>query len=162
SVPFIVYHCMLAVDSATYSACGTQTNACKKGAQLPVASSFSSATTCTCARDPLTSLPAGVPLPADSPAPKLETSEANDRYGSALVRGDFNGDQIPDLAVGVPNENIAGFEGPSGIVMLYYGTAEGLYPWTWITQGSLGVSTAGDQFGASLAAADFDDDGYDD
>lgn len=84
---------------------------------------------------------------------------ADESFGEALACGDFNGDDIADLAVGVPGES-------GGGVHVLYGSAGGLTGagsdfWT---QSNLGVGTrlAGDEFGAALAAGDVNRDGYDD
>ena len=46
--------------------------------------------------------------------------------GSAgVARGDFNGDGLADLAIGVPYEDLDGF-GAAGIVQVFYGSASGL------------------------------------
>ena len=87
--------------------------------------------------------------------------------GAAQVHGDFNGDGIADLAIGVPNEDV-GTIGDAGAVNVLYGTATGVTSATtqiW-TQDSLGivgdVSEAFDLFGFALAAGDFNGDGFDD
>jgi len=87
--------------------------------------------------------------------------------GAAQVHGDFNGDGIADLAIGVPNEDV-GSIGDAGAVNVLYGTATGLSGATYQvwTQNSLGivgdVSEAFDLFGYALAAGDFNGDGFDD
>jgi FG-GAP repeat len=97
-------------------------------------------------------------------------AEANDHFGTAVAHGDFNGDNYQDLAVGVPDEDRT--NGPTqvadtGAVVVFYGTATGLASSgrQYWDQGSAGIADnpeAGDRFGASLAAGDFNDDGYDD
>jgi hypothetical protein len=95
-----------------------------------------------------------------------DTAEATDLFGLALASGDFDNDGFDDLAVGVPGENI-GTTSDAGSVHIIYGSAAGL-------------SSAGDQvfhrgtidveddpdffddFGAALAACDFNGDGRDD
>jgi len=52
--------------------------------------------------------------------------QAGDRFGFALAAGDFNGDRIDDLAVGVPFEN--GTYSKQGAVNIIYGTSGGLSP----------------------------------
>jgi hypothetical protein len=90
------------------------------------------------------------------------------RKGSALAMGDFDGDGTDDLAVGSPASG-------SGAVDVYWGEPtfddalceeigirDGVP--TYFRQGTgpiHGHARAGDAFGASLAAADFDDDGDD-
>ncbi len=96
-----------------------------------------------------------------------ETPAPNDRFGSALVAADFNGDGRDDLAIGVPGETVGGLDF-AGRISVHYGSANGLpaaveASWTLENLGGAGLALdAGDNFGAALAAGDFDDDGYDD
>lgn len=93
--------------------------------------------------------------------------DAGDLFGWSLAAGDFNGSGFDDLAIGVPGEDVAGHDNAGGVNALY-GTASGLSALAWggdplWTQGNFGfASAAGDQFGARLAAGDFDADGADD
>lgn len=85
---------------------------------------------------------------------------------AAQVHGDFNGDGIADLAIGAPNEDV-GTEGDAGAVHVLYGTATGLSGsnlqiWTQNSPGVEDVAEASDLFGYSLAAGDFNGDGFDD
>lgn len=83
--------------------------------------------------------------------------------------GDFNGDGYADLCIGVPNYTV-GTKTNAGAVNCLYGSAGGLQAtgkpaaqlWTQDTDGVQGVSEKGDYFGTSLAAGDFNGDGYDD
>jgi len=81
------------------------------------------------------------------------------RFGSALTVGNFNGDGLPDLAIGVP-----GFVERAGEVdILFGGTApiasgERLR-FSQDTPGVPGIGQPDDQFGSVLAAGDFDADG---
>jgi hypothetical protein len=94
-------------------------------------------------------------------------SENGDGFGSALAAGDFDGDLVDDLAVGVPGEDVNSVN-LGGAVNTIYGsdagglTATGDQYWTENTLGVLGVAEPVDTFGRSLAAADFDEDGHDD
>ncbi len=95
-----------------------------------------------------------------------ESCEPNEYFGSSLAIGDFDGDGYDDLAVGVSNEELAG-EDNAGVVHVIYGTPSGLtaigdqlFSQDNATSGS--SAEAGDYFGFSLAAADFNGDGYDD
>jgi disulfide bond formation protein DsbB len=84
--------------------------------------------------------------------------------GQAL--GDFNGDGVADLAVGVPGEDLGTIDG-AGAVSVIYGSATGLTAtgnqlWTQDSPDVLNSAEAGDQFGAALAAGDFNGDGFSD
>lgn len=97
--------------------------------------------------------------------------ESGDEFGAALTTGDFDGDGTSDLAIGVPGEN-----SNAGAVNVIYGawslslfngadpiglSTEDDQMWSQSTAGIKDTSEAGDEFGFALAAADFDDDGYD-
>lgn len=92
--------------------------------------------------------------------------EAEDRFGSTLESGDFNGDGRADLAIGVLDENI-GSVSNAGAMHVFYGSATGLVStgnqfWSQDSKSIAGVAAAGDHFGSFLVAADFDGDGKDD
>ncbi len=92
--------------------------------------------------------------------------EADDRFGSALTAGDFDGDGYEDLAVGVPWEAVGAVE-DAGAVNVFYGTPTGLLTTgnQFLHQDTSGVAggpETGDRFGWSLAAGDFGDDGFTD
>jgi hypothetical protein len=97
----------------------------------------------------------------------MDASEANDRFASSLAAGDFNGDSIDDLAVGVPGETF-GTKVAAGVVMVFFGSdPTGLRTdneelWHLDRAGIAHVAGNGDAFGAALAAGDFDGDGYGD
>ena len=93
-------------------------------------------------------------------------AEPDDRFGSVLAAGDFDGDGFDDLAIGAPAEAI-GSASHAGAFWILYGTAGGLTTSGSddFNQDSTGVPTgahANEEFGAALAAGDFDHDGYDD
>ena len=94
---------------------------------------------------------------------------------SGIARGDFNGDGFADLAVGVPQKNTPASVTDSGAVIVIYGSSTGLLPaggsgvpasqfWSQNTGGAdvPDVSEAGDNFGAALAAGDFNGDTFSD
>jgi hypothetical protein len=87
--------------------------------------------------------------------------------GSGVARGDFNGDGIGDLAIGVPDENVNGAT-DAGAVNVLYGSVTGGLTSTgnqFFHQDSSGVAgapEAGDRFGLTLAAGDFNADSYSD
>ena len=92
--------------------------------------------------------------------------ESDDRFAEALASGDFNGDGIADLAVGVPGEDIGNKVDAGGVAVLF-GSTSGLTSSTsdWYTQDSPGIAgttETDDRFGEALAAADFNGDGFDD
>jgi hypothetical protein len=87
-------------------------------------------------------------------------SEAGDRFGTSLAKGDFDGDGVTDLAVGASGEGVSG-AGSAGVVSVHYGTEDGL-------SGAAGqVLFQGnpesiDLFGDAVAAGRFNNDGFDD
>jgi hypothetical protein len=92
----------------------------------------------------------------------VDLSEEGDRFGGALAWGDFNGDCFDDLVVGVPGQS-----GSAGAIHVFYGSTSGLTADldAVITRASPGIPGsvhAGDWFGTTLAAGDFNGDGSDD
>jgi hypothetical protein len=92
-------------------------------------------------------------------------SDYNVYFGRGLAAGDFDGDGIDDLAVGVPGlddiegEDIGGVWVYSGID----GVGISLAPYVMLDQADCGATVeAGDQFGYTLAAGDMGGDGFDD
>lgn len=116
-------------------------------------------------------------LQADLPDDQLWTqdstgvqdkAEAGDNFGQALATADFNDDGFPDLAVGVPLEDIANIANV-GAVNVLYGSPSGLQAdlpddqlWSQDTAGVQDSNEAGDNFGKALAAHDFNGDGFGD
>ncbi|MCB1581426.1 MAG: FG-GAP repeat protein [Xanthomonadales bacterium] len=92
-------------------------------------------------------------------------------FGFALASGDFNGDDFDDLVVSAPGQNFNQASN-AGAIFIYYGgqvssPLMGLDPLIRdsISQSSpnvSGSSETGDLFGFSLAAGDFNNNGYDD
>ena len=90
-------------------------------------------------------------------------AEENDRFGSALASGDFDGNGEFDVAIGVPNEDIGNIQN-AGIVHIIRNLPrlslnQGIY------QGESdfpGVPEQNDGFGSALTVGDFNADGFDD
>lgn len=116
-------------------------------------------------------LPLAPPLvsqgPALSPVTFPDPAEPGDGFGSSLATGDFNGDTLDDLAIGVPFEDVGAIP-DAGMVNVAYGFPGGLmlgpgipiivqstFPWGDPVE-------PGDNFGWSLAAGDMDGSGTDD
>jgi hypothetical protein len=126
--------------------------------------------------DPEIVLPPFVIPPSDQVwsqnSPNIEGgSEDFDHFGEVVATGDFDGDGYDDLAIGVPNEDLGSGANEitnAGAVNILYGSAfgglgsTGDQIWHQNSSGVLGVAEAFDNFGSSLAAGDFNDDGYDD
>jgi FG-GAP repeat len=85
--------------------------------------------------------------------------ESGDEFGRSLASGDFDNDGFADLAVGAPFERV-GPTPDAGAVSVLYGSAGGL-----TTSGAqtfvqpVSAVETDDQFGWSLAAGDFNNDG---
>lgn len=91
--------------------------------------------------------------------------ETNDQFGFSIAAGDFKGDGIDDLVVGVPYEDLEGAT-DGGVVHVINGIASGLTATENITlsqdSGTLfGIPETGDAFGSALATGDLDLDGFD-
>ncbi|GDY76093.1 hypothetical protein SAV31267_055780 [Streptomyces avermitilis] len=81
-----------------------------------------------------------------------------DQFGYSLAAGDVTGDGYPDIAVGVPGEDIDSIREAGSVVLLKGGpsglTGTGAQAFTQSTSGVPGASEKGDFFGASVLLAD--------
>ena len=85
---------------------------------------------------------------------------------ASQIAADFNGDGLDDVAIGVPEENLAG-AGNGGAVNVIYGSPAGLDAlgnqlWSQDSAGIEDAPESGDRFGHAVTAGDFNGDGYDD
>lgn len=109
------------------------------------------------------------------PDPPGEANGIHERCSVAgssngVAKGDFNGDGFADLAIGVPDEDIGSTE-DAGAVNIIYGSANGLTTgagvpasqfWSENTAEVPRGAETNDHFGESLAAGDFNGDGFSD
>jgi hypothetical protein len=92
------------------------------------------------------------------------TASFEDYFGSALAAGDFAGDGIDDLAIGVRGDTV-GNAGEAGAVQVLEFHASGppsAQLWHQDVAGIPGTAEEYDDFGCALAVGDFDGDGRDD
>ena len=105
--------------------------------------------------------------PAGTPTPQflIEISPNGPKplagWGLSLTAGDFNDDGFGDLAVGANGSDFGLNGNNEGSVSIFSGSGAGLNP-TPTAYLTAPTPTSGDQFGFSMAAADFNGDGRDD
>ena len=97
----------------------------------------------------------------------IDSTGTSNHFGFAVAVGDFNGDFVDDLAVGVPGETEGGEDGAGAVNIIYGALGTGLTSADneYIHQDTsmvAGSPESFDRFGASLAAGDFNGDFRDD
>lgn len=90
--------------------------------------------------------------------------DTSDFFGGALAVGDFNGNDIDDVAIGVRGDSVDGTGARStigGAVQVVFGSASGVGGGgsQLVGPNDVGRYAAGTSFGSTLAAGDFDNDG---
>jgi phosphodiesterase/alkaline phosphatase D-like protein len=94
-----------------------------------------------------------------SAADAAASNDAGDEFGGAVATGDFNGDGFSDVAVGAPQDSVNGVR--AGAVFVFAGSASGVGGGARLTQSDTSeANESGDRFGAALAAADVNRDGF--
>jgi hypothetical protein len=85
---------------------------------------------------------------------------SGDRFGAALTTGDYNGDGRDELTIGIPGRGSGALDSVGAIAVRDF---DPLLSFFWL-QSHLDPQTIqeGDEFGATLLAADFTGDGVDD
>ncbi|MER5184617.1 FG-GAP-like repeat-containing protein [Streptomyces sp. NPDC002896] len=83
---------------------------------------------------------------------------SGDQFGYSLAAGDVTGDGYPDIAVGVPGEDIGSVREAGAVVLLKGGaaglTGKGAQAFHQSTSGVPGISEKGDYFGRSVLLGD--------
>ena len=116
---------------------------------------------------------AGGPVANPQQIPRIQLDLAMERFDphrGSITTGDFNCDGHQDIAMGSPNKAVNG-QMDAGEVSILYGSSKGAIPafnphinqdTTYKNKKVVGVAEAGDRFGHSVAAGDFNGDGCDD
>jgi hypothetical protein len=86
------------------------------------------------------------------------TAEDFDRFGTSVASGNLAGDDLTDLVVGAPEEDV-GQIGETGAVNVLAGSGGGLVNGSLLTQGN---PEPNDSFGYAVATGDFDEAAGDD
>ena len=113
-------------------------------------------------------IPGGGLMPGAAENEVLNGQQTDEYFGLALAAGDFDGDGIDDVAVGIPKKDVKG-ENDAGAVEIYYGAESGgITSSAILTQSTFegadvkGSPEKNDLFGFAVAAGDFDGNGVDD
>lgn len=109
--------------------------------------------------------PSGLTSALSQNEPGMDGSpEAQDLFGFDLAWGRFDNDCYDDLVIGIPSDD-DGATDDAGTIQVFYGSSTGFTTNDDAVIGRSqlgGTAEADSQFGAAVAAGDFDGDGYDD
>lgn len=84
-------------------------------------------------------------------------------FGQALVAGNFDSDAADELAIGAPGFDVGAVNEAGRVFILNYSAGSWSFTfWDQEVAGVPGVAEPGDRFGYTLAAGDFDNDGFED
>jgi FG-GAP repeat protein len=96
----------------------------------------------------------------------IGTANTRDRFGISVATGNYDGNGFDDLAIGVPNEDVIDAHNAGAVNVIYGGsgglTSIGNQQWLQDSPGIVGASETDDGFGLSVAAGDFNANGFDD
>ncbi len=91
---------------------------------------------------------------------------SSDAFGSSLASADFDHDGVADLAIGVPGDDVGAIDLAGAVNVIYGSRTRSASPrnelWTQDSSSVVDQAEPVDRFGASLAAGDFDGDGFGD
>jgi len=92
----------------------------------------------------------------------VPASLAGQPPGPTVLQGDFNGDRIADLAVGVPGEDLGAVADAGAVTVVYRGQPSLAGSQVFSQNGAGGSAEAGDAFGDAVAVGNFNGDGFGD
>ncbi|WP_307835506.1 FG-GAP-like repeat-containing protein [Streptomyces adelaidensis] len=100
-------------------------------------------------------------VPGVSEAENPSNDRSGDQFGYSVAAGDVTGDGYPDIAVGVPGEDIGSVRDAGSVVLLKGGalglTGTGAQAFDQSDPGVPGASETGDHYGESVSLLDIND-----
>lgn len=92
----------------------------------------------------------------------LEGDLAGQALGQALAAGDFDGDDVDELAIGAPGFDVGAFPGAGRVFILDFEAGMEITFWDQEVAGVPGFAEDDDHFGYALSSGDFDNDQHED